>query len=278
MWEAQFGDFANNAQCIIDQFIASGEKKWLQRTGLTMLLPHGYDGQGPEHSSGRIERFLQLCDDNPYHYPTAEKFSRQHQDCNMQVVYPSTPANYFHVLRRQLFRDFRKPLVVFTSKSLLRHPLARSTLAEMTDESIFQRYIPEDNAKGDLVANEKIRRHILCSGQVYYKLIQAREQRGIKNVAISRIEQISPFPYDLIKPHLDQYPNAEIFWCQEEPLNFGPWTYVEPRIITTMQETQYHKNAKVSYAGRGPTGAVATGKKKLHVKQEEMLLDAALSV
>ncbi|KAI9598350.1 putative Oxoglutarate dehydrogenase [Syncephalis fuscata] len=277
MWEAQFGDFANNAQCIIDQFIASGEKKWLQRTGLTMLLPHGYDGQGPEHSSGRIERFLQLCDDNPYHYPTPEKLARQHQDCNMQVVYASTPANYFHALRRQLFRDFRKPMIVFTSKSLLRHPLARSTLAEMTDETIFRRYIPEEDVKQELVANDKIRRHILCSGQVYYKLVQAREQRGIKDVAISRVEQISPFPYDLIKPHLDQYPNAEIFWCQEEPLNFGAWTYVEPRIITAMQETQHHNKAKVSYAGRGPTGAVATGKKKLHLKQEEMILDAALS-
>jgi 2-oxoglutarate dehydrogenase E1 component len=243
---------------------------------LTVLLPHGYDGQGPEHSSGRIERFLQLCDDHPYQFPTPEKLARQHQDCNMQVVYPSTPANYFHVLRRQLYRDFRKPLIAFTSKSLLRHPLARSTLQEMTGKTYFQRYIPESDPKQELVEDDKIRRHILCTGQVYYKLIHARTQRGIKDIAISRVEQLSPFPYDLIKPHLDKYKNAEIYWCQEEPLNFGAWTYVEPRLKTTLAQTEYHKGKEIHYAGRDPTGAVATGKKKLHIKQEDMLLDAAL--
>jgi 2-oxoglutarate dehydrogenase E1 component len=197
IWEAQFGDFANNAQVTIDQFIAAGERKWLQRTGLVVSLPHGYDGQGPEHSSGRIERFLQLCDDHPHVFPTAQKIERQHQDCNMQVVYATTPANYFHVLRRQIHRDFRKPLVIFFSKSLLRHPLARSSLDEMVGESHFQRYLPE--AVEDLAAPEDVRRHILCTGQVYYALLAEREKRGIKDVAISRVEQISPFPYDLVR-------------------------------------------------------------------------------
>ncbi|KAJ2963684.1 hypothetical protein NUW54_g14272 [Trametes sanguinea] len=216
IWEAQFGDFANNAQCIIDQFIASGERKWLQRTGLVVNLPHGFDGQGPEHSSGRLERFLQLCDDHPHIFPTPEKIERQHQDCNMQVVYPTTPANYFHVLRRQIHRDFRKPLILFFSKSLLRHPRARSDLSEMVGDTHFIRYLPEPHPE-NLVAPEKIRRHILCTGQVYYTLLQHREEQGINDVAISRLEQISPFPYDLLTPHLDKYPNADLLWCQVRP-------------------------------------------------------------
>ncbi|KAJ7855883.1 2-oxoglutarate dehydrogenase complex E1 component mitochondrial precursor [Mycena olivaceomarginata] len=258
VWEAQFGDFANNAQCIIDQFIAAGERKWLQRTGLVMNLPHGYDGQGPEHSSGRIERFLQLCDDHPNVFPTPEKVERQHQDCNMQVVYPTTPANYFHVLRRQIHRDFRKPLILFFSKSLLRHPKARATLPEPHPE--------------DLVAPEQITRHILCSGQVYHTLLAAREERGIKDVAISRIEQISPFPYDLIHPHLDKYPNASLLWCQEEPLNNGAWSYVGPRIYTAANKTEHHKGKYPFYAGRGPTSSVATGSKIQHKKEIEQFL------
>ncbi|KAL5482597.1 KGD1_3 [Sanghuangporus weigelae] len=273
VWEAQFGDFANNAQCIIDQYIASGERKWLQRTGLVMSLPHGYDGQGPEHSSGRIERFLQLCDDHPHIFPTAQKIERQHQDCNMQIVYPSTPANYFHVLRRQIRRDFRKPLVLFFSKSLLRHPRARSDLVEMMDDTHFERYLPE--ASDDLVAPEDIRRHILCTGQVYYTLLQRREEKGIRDVAISRLEQISPFPYDLLTPHLDKYPNADILWCQEEPLNNGAWSYVEPRISTAASETVYHKGRNPLYAGRDPASSVATGSKALHYKEIEQFLAAA---
>lgn len=203
MWEAQFGDFANTAQVMIDQYIASGERKWLQRSGLVMSLPHGFDGQGPEHSSGRIERFLQLCDDDPRVYPSPEKLERQIQDCNMQVTYPTTPANYFHVLRRQQLRDFRKPLINFFSKALLRHPLARSTLDEFSGETTFQRYIPDAHPE-TLVAPENIRRHILCSGQVYYQLLQEREKRGINDVAISRVEQLSPVPFDVLTPHLDK--------------------------------------------------------------------------
>ncbi|KAF7291641.1 2-oxoglutarate dehydrogenase E1 component [Mycena chlorophos] len=274
MWEAQFGDFANTAQCIIDQFIAAGERKWLQRTGLVMSLPHGYDGQGPEHSSGRIERFLQLCDDHPNVFPTPEKIERQHQDCNMQVVYPTTPANYFHVLRRQIHRDFRKPLILFFSKSLLRHPNARSDLSEMMGETHFQRYIPEPHPEA-LVPPEQITRHILCSGQVYQTLLQAREDRGRNDVAISRLEQLSPFPYDLVHPHLDKYPNASLLWCQEEPMNNGAWSYVGPRIYTAANKTENHKGKYPFYAGRGPTSSVATGSKTQHKKEIEAFLQTA---
>ncbi|KAJ9114880.1 2-oxoglutarate dehydrogenase E1 component [Naganishia adeliensis] len=263
MWEAQFGDFVNTAQVIIDQFIAAGERKWLQRTGLVLSLPHGYDGQGPEHSSGRLERFLQLTDDDPRVFPPPEKLERQHQDCNMQIVYPSTPANYFHVLRRQQLREFRKPLVVFFSKNLLRHPMARSNLEEMTGETVFQRYLPDVHPE-NLAAPEKIRRHILCTGQVYYQLLKEREDQGITDVAISRVEQLSPLPYDLITPHLDKYPNAELMWCQEEPLNNGAWTYVQPRLITAMNNTEHHKGKVPRYAGRNPTSSVATGSKSAH--------------
>jgi len=274
VWEAQFGDFANNAQCIIDQFIAAGERKWLQRTGLVMTLPHGYDGQGPEHSSARIERYLQLCDDHPNVFPSPEKIERQHQDCNMQVVYPTTPANYFHVLRRQNHRDFRKPLILFFSKSLLRHPKARSDLSEMVGETHFQRYLPDPHPEA-LVAPEDIKRHILCSGQVYHTLLQAREERGINDIAISRIEQLSPFPYDLVTPHLDKYPQASLLWCQEEPLNNGAWSYVGPRIYTAGQQTEHHKNKYPYYAGRGPTSSVATGSKVQHKREIEQFLATA---
>ncbi|KAF8630913.1 hypothetical protein AX17_005271 [Amanita inopinata Kibby_2008] len=277
IWEAQFGDFANNAQCIIDQFIASGERKWLQRTGLVVNLPHGYDGQGPEHSSGRLERFLQLCDDHPHVFPSPEKVERQHQDCNMQVAYPSTPANYFHVLRRQIHRDFRKPLILFFSKNLLRHPKARSNLDEMIGDTHFQRYIPEAHPE-ELVAPEDIKRHILCTGQVYYTLLAEREARGIKDIAISRIEQLSPFPYDLITPHLDKYPNASLLWCQEEPLNNGAWSYVGPRIFTAARQTEHHKSKYPRYAGREPTSSVATGSKTQHKKEIEAFVNEAFDL
>ncbi|CAG8460605.1 17561_t:CDS:2, partial [Cetraspora pellucida] len=275
LWEAQFGDFVNNAQCIIDQFISSGEKKWLQRTGLVVLLPHGYDGQGPEHSSGRIERFLQLCDDNPYIYPPPEKMARQHQDCNMQVVYCTTPANYFHVLRRQIHRDYRKPLIVFTSKNLLRHPMARSTLDEMIGDTYFSRYIPEPHPE-TLAAPEKITRHILCTGQVYYALLRAREQNNLNHIAISRIEQLSPFPYDLLSQHVDKYPNAKLVWVQEEPLNTGAWTYIVPRIRTLLNHSERHKGKWAEPVTRPPSASPATGNKVQHIQEEHELLSQAL--
>ncbi|KAH7106211.1 2-oxoglutarate dehydrogenase complex E1 component mitochondrial precursor [Auriculariales sp. MPI-PUGE-AT-0066] len=275
MWEAQFGDFANGAQIMIDQFIASGERKWLQRSGLVLSLPHGYDGQGPEHSSGRIERFLQLVDDHPHVFPTPEKMERQHQDCNMQITYPTTPANYFHVLRRQIHRDFRKPLINFFSKALLRHPLARSKLSEMVGETHFQRYLPDPHPE-ELVTPEEIKKHILCSGQVYFTLLKEREDRGLKDVAISRLEQIAPFPYDLLTPHLDKYPNAELIWCQEEPLNGGAWTYVGTRILTAANRTQHHQGKYPHYAGRAPTSSVATGSKLAHKHEIEQFLERAM--
>lgn len=241
------------------------------------MLPHGYDGAGPEHSNGRIERFLSLCDDNPYRPSSSDESdtrTRQAQDCNLQVVYPSTPANYFHVLRRQLHRDFRKPLALFNSKNLMRHPLARSKLIEMEPETRFKKLIPEIES---FPHPEKTTRLIFCSGQVYYALARARDANKLKNVAIARIEQLSPFPYDQFVAECDRFPKANIIWCQEEPLNLGMWTYVEPRIETSLSKSsKHHAGKRATYAGRVPTAAVATGYKKQHLAEEYELLAEAL--
>ncbi|RDL41134.1 2-oxoglutarate dehydrogenase, E1 component [Venustampulla echinocandica] len=279
MWEAQFGDFANNAQCIIDQFIASGEVKWMQRSGLVMSLPHGYDGQGPEHSSGRMERYLQLSNEDPRIFPPPEKLERQHQDCNMQIAYMTTPANLFHILRRQMNRQFRKPLIIFFSKSLLRHPIARSSIEEFTGDSQFQWIIPDPEHGKTIAEPEEIDRVILCTGQVYAALHKSRADKGIKNTAITRIEQLNPFPWQQLKENLDTYPNAKtIVWCQEEPLNAGGWSFTQPRIETLLNHTQYHDRKHVMYAGRNPSASVATGLKSHHIKEETELLDMAFSV
>ncbi|RFU24092.1 hypothetical protein B7463_g12249, partial [Scytalidium lignicola] len=279
MWEAQFGDFANNAQCIIDQFIASGEVKWMQRSGLVMSLPHGYDGQGPEHSSGRVERYLQLCNEDPRIFPSPEKLERQHQDCNMQVAYMTTPSNLFHILRRQMHRQFRKPLVLFFSKSLLRHPLARSPIEEFTGDTQFQ-WILQDPEHGKSINEpEQIDRVILCSGQVYAALHKYRADHDFKNAAITRIEQLNPFPWAQLKENLDMYPNAKtIVWCQEEPLNAGAWSFTQPRIETLLNHTEHHDRKHVMYAGRNPSASVATGLKANHMKEEADLLETAFSV
>ncbi|KAE8144831.1 thiamine diphosphate-binding protein [Aspergillus avenaceus] len=279
MWEAQFGDFANNAQCIIDQFIASGESKWLQRSGLVISLPHGYDGQGPEHSSGRMERWLQLCNEEPRMFPSADKLDRQHQDCNMQIAYMTSPANLFHILRRQIHRQFRKPLVIFFSKALLRHPIARSDIEGFNGDSHFQWIIP-DHAHGTSIDEpEKIERVILCSGQVYATLLKHRETNGIRNTAITRVEQLHPFPWAQLKENLDSYPNARnIVWCQEEPLNAGAWSYTQPRIETLLNETEHHNRRHVLYAGRAPSASVASGLKSVHLKEEQEFLEEAFSV
>ncbi|KAJ5961844.1 hypothetical protein N7501_006785 [Penicillium viridicatum] len=280
MWEAQFGDFANNAQCIIDQFIASGESKWLQRSGLVVSLPHGYDGQGPEHSSGRMERWLQLCNEEPRVFPEADKLDRQHQDCNMQIACMTTPANLFHILRRQIHRQFRKPLVIFFSKSLLRHPLARSDIEALNGESHFQWIIPDEaHATEAIDAPEQIERVILCSGQVYAALSKHREANGIRNTAITRIEQLHPFPWAQLKENLDSYPNAKnIVWCQEEPLNAGAWSYAQPRIESLLNATEHHNRRHVLYAGRAGSASVATGLKAVHLKEEQELLEDAFSL
>ncbi len=256
IWEAQFGDFANGAQVLIDQFISSGESKWLRMSGLVMLLPHGYEGQGPEHSSARLERFLQMCGED-----------------NWQIVNCTTPANYFHALRRQVRRDFRKPLVVFTPKSLLRHKQCVSSLEMFTNGQTFHRVLYEDGVT--LVEPKKVRRVVLCSGKVYYDLHADRENRGLKDVAIVRLEQLYPFPAKALAEELSKYPNADVVWCQEEPENMGAWTFVDRRIEKVLAEIK-HKTKRPVYAGRAEAASPATGLLKRHNQEQAKLLEDAL--
>jgi len=272
MWEAQFGDFANTAQCMIDQFICSGEQKWLRQSGLVMMLPHGYEGQGPEHSSARLERFLQLCDDDEDVFPVKVGRQSRIQMANMQVVNVTTPANYFHVLRRQVWREFRKPLVVMSPKSLLRHRLVKSNIEDFLPGTRFQRLLP-DTGTGILEA-DKVRKIVLCSGKVYYDLLAAREQKGVDDVVISRVEQISPFPFDLVQEEIKKYPNAQVTWCQEEPKNGGAWAYARPRIVTAARDV---RELTPAYAGRAPSAATSTGHASHHAVEQAALLDQALS-
>ncbi|KAG2723700.1 hypothetical protein I3843_02G159500 [Carya illinoinensis] len=285
IWEAQFGDFSNGAQVIFDQFLSSGESKWLRQTGLVLLLPHGYDGQGPEHSSARLERFLQMSDDNPYVIPEMDPTLRtQIQECNMQVVNVTTPANYFHVLRRQIHREFRKPLVSMAPKNLLRHKDCKSNLSEFDDVqghpgfdkqgTRFKRLIKDQNDHSDL--EEGIRRLVLCSGKVYYELDEERKKVGGKDVAICRVEQLCPFPYDLIQRELKRYPNAEIVWSQEEPMNMGAYSYIAPRLCTAMKALGRGSMEDIKYVGRAPSAATATGFYQVHVKEQTELVQKTL--
>jgi 2-oxoglutarate dehydrogenase E1 component len=255
LWEAQFGDFANGAQVIIDQFISSAEVKWLRMSGLVMLLPHGYEGQGPEHSSARLERYLQLCAED-----------------NMQVVNCTTPANYFHALRRQVKRKFRKPLIVMTPKSLLRHKLAVSTLDDMAKGTSFQRVIPETQK---IAKDDKIRRAVITSGKVYYDLFEGRAERKIDDVAIIRLEQYYPFPARELKAELLRYKNAEIVWCQEEPQNMGAWTFVQSRIEDVLESLG--RTDRVRYAGRPEAASPAAGYLKIHEKEQKQVVEVALA-
>jgi len=285
IWEAQFGDFANTAQVMIDQFISAGEHKWLQQTGLTMLLPHGYEGQGAEHSSCRIERFLQLSDDDEDDIPIFEKdFGRsQIQKANWQVVNVTTPASLFHVLRRQQHRDFRKPLIVASTKSLFRHKMCKSTLEEMGPGERFQRLLVERDA--EIAANpDQVTRLIFCSGKVYYELVEKRAELGLKNVAIVTLEQIAPFPFDRVKEEFEKYKNVDIgdgvhpgdvVWCQEEPKNMGPWSYVRPRFVTTAREGM-NWDMVMRYVGRRAAASPATGYAKVHAAEQEALTNSAL--
>jgi 2-oxoglutarate dehydrogenase E1 component len=257
LWEAQFGDFANGAQVIIDQFIASGESKWLRLSGLVMLLPHGYEGQGPEHSSARPERYLQLCAED-----------------NMQVVNCTTPANFFHALRRQICRNFRKPLIVMSPKSLLRHKLVVSRLEDMGPGTHFARVLPEVDA---LVADDKVRRLVLCTGKVYYDLLQDRRERGIDDVALVRVEQLYPWPRALVIEQLQKYANAQLVWCQEEPANAGAWTFVLPRLINILEELK-RDPILPTYVGRKASASPATGLFKIHEQEQRLLCEQALSV
>jgi 2-oxoglutarate dehydrogenase E1 component len=274
LWEAQFGDFANGAQVIFDQFISSGERKWLRMSGLVCLLPHGYEGQGPEHSSARLERFLQMCAED-----------------NMQVANCTTPANYFHILRRQLNRDFRKPLVLMTPKSLLRHKHAVSRLDEMGPETTFHRLLWDDAqvpagagapAAGEsrertikLVADANIRRVVICSGKVYYDLYDEREKRGIDDVYLLRIEQLYPFPTKALMTELTRFKQAEIVWCQEEPRNMGGWVFVDIFLEWVLNQIGA-KHRRARYAGRPASASTAVGQMSLHVAQLKRLLDEAL--
>ncbi|XP_027364385.1 2-oxoglutarate dehydrogenase, mitochondrial-like [Abrus precatorius] len=285
IWEAQFGDFANGAQVIFDNFLCSGESKWLRQTGIVVLLPHGYDGQGPEHSSGRLERFLQMADDHPYVIPEMDPTLRtQIQECNWQIVNVTTPANFFHVLRRQIHREFRKPLIVMSPKNLLRSKACRSNLSEFDDVqghpgfdkqgTRFKRLIKDQNNHSDV--EEGIRRLILCSGKVYYELDEQRSKEDAKDVAICRVEQLCPFPYDLVQRELKRYPNAEIVWCQEEPMNMGGYTYILPRLITSMKALGRGGYEDVKYVGRAPSAATATGFLKFHLKEQAELVQKAI--
>ncbi|XP_057325100.1 2-oxoglutarate dehydrogenase complex component E1 isoform X3 [Microplitis mediator] len=318
-WEAQFGDFNNTAQCIIDQFISSGQAKWVRQSGIVMLLPHGLEGMGPEHSSARLERFLQMSADDPdYFPPESEEFAvRQLHDINWIVVNCSTPANYFHVLRRQIALPFRKPLIIMTPKSLLRHPEARSSFDVMTEDTHFLRIIPEDGAAAKNPSS--VKRVLFCSGKVFYDLKKARSERGLDDkVAITRVEQISPFPYDLVKQEAAKYPNAELVWAQEEAKNQGAWTYVQPRFSTALNDTRdissgsssessggwlsglfsssktstvsksitenqrqkptESKSRCVRYVGRATAASPATGSKMQHLKELKQLFDDSFNL
>jgi len=274
IWEAQFGDFSNGAQVIIDQFISAGEQKWMRQSGLTMLLPHGYDGAGPEHSSCRLERYLQLSDTDPNKvYPAGEEsITKQAQHSNWQVLNISTPANYFHALRRQVHRNFRKPLVISTPKYLLRLQQSFSNIKDFTTEG-FQRLLPEATPE-EINAPEKVQRLVFCSGQVYYLLAGARSQAKIKDTAIVRIEQLHPFPFDLVAEQMKLYPNAKVIWCQEEPMNMGAWNFLYPYFHSTFRSIDRPFN--ITYAGRPASASPAVASHTLHKLQLETFLSEAL--
>ena len=264
LWEAQFGDFANGAQIMFDQFISSGESKWLRMSGLVCLLPHGYEGQGPEHSSARLERFLTMCGGD-----------------NWIVANCTTPANYFHILRRQLHRTFRKPLILMTPKSLLRHKTAISNADDFTSGSSFHRVLWDDAQKGhsdtELVADDKIRRVVMCSGKVYYDLLEARDAAGIDDIYLMRIEQYYPFPALSLVKELERFKGAEMVWCQEEPKNQGAWSFIEPNIEWVLSRIGA-RHSRPSYAGRPASASPATGLASQHKVQQTALVNDALAI
>jgi len=276
LWEAQFGDFSNTAQCIIDQFIASGQAKWVRQSGLVMLLPHGMEGMGPEHSSARPERFLQLCADDPEYFPPEEEDEfaiKQLSHINMIVANCSNPGNLFHILRRQTALPFRKPLVLMTPKSLLRHPECRSSFDDLLPGTEFQRMILDSGAASQQPS--AVKKVLFCTGKVYYDLLKDRRERGLEaEVAIHTIEQISPFPFDIMKKVTDLYCNAELCWVQEEHKNMGAWTYVQPRTQTAIGG--YHR--LLQYIGRETAPSPATGSKATHYRELKNFLDAAFSL
>lgn len=269
LWEAQFGDFSNTAQCIIDQFISCGEAKWVRQSGIVMLLPHGYEGMGPEHSSARLERFLTLSSDDPDELNEnfdRENFEiRQLRDINWQVMNCTTPANFFHAMRRQILLPFRKPLIMLTPKSLLRKPEARSDWADFQDGTQFQRVIGESGPAAQDPSN--VKKVVLCTGKVYYDIVQARDEQKLeKEIAVLRVEQLCPFPYDQLLEEFKKYPNAFIQWVQEEPKNMGAWFFVKLRSDRILREFLNDKR-RVSYAGRKSAPSPATGNKQAHLAE-----------
>ena len=264
LWEAQFGDFANGAQIMFDQFISSGESKWLRMSGLVCLMPHGFEGQGPEHSSARLERFLTMCGGD-----------------NWIVANCTTPANYFHLLRRQLHRSYRKPLMLMTPKSLLRHKLAVSTADEFTTGSSFHRIVWDDaqygNSDTKLKPDNKIKRVVMCSGKVYYDLLEERDARGIDDIYLMRFEQFYPFPAQSAVKELERFKNAEMVWCQEEPKNQGAWSFIEPNIEWVLTRIKA-KHSRPAYAGRAAAASPATGLASMHKDQQAALVDDALTL
>ncbi len=264
LWEAQFGDFANGAQIMFDQFVSSGESKWLRMSGLVCLLPHGYEGQGPEHSSARLERFLTMCGGD-----------------NWIVANCSTPANYFHILRRQLHRSFRKPLILMTPKSLLRHKMAISDAEDFTTGSSFHRVLWDDAERGHsdltLAADDKIKRVVMCSGKVYYDLLEERDARGADDVYLLRIEQFYPFPAMSLVKELERFPTAEMVWCQEEPKNQGAWSFIEPNIEWVLGRIKA-KHKRPTYVGRAASASPATGLASQHKAQQQALVNDALTI
>jgi len=304
-WEGQYGDFCNTAQAVIDQYISSGETKWMRQSGLVMLLPHGYEGGGPEHSSCRVERFLQMSADDEDIFPDNMDHSnrKQIQENNWQVVNCTTPAQIFHVLRRQVHRGFRKPLVVCSPKSLLRYPGARSSIEEMAPGTRFRRLINDE----EILDPSTVRKSIFCTGKVYYDIKKARDDAGLtQDIALTRIEQIAPFPFDLVQRTINEYPSAEICWVQEEPKNQGAWSYVRPRFETTFKHagtregsniTQHESSSlwrflpflsppkihkkrdlKVTLTARPASASTATGLKKVHLQEEADLIAGSLHI
>ena len=264
LWEAQFGDFANGAQIMFDQFISSGEAKWLRMSGLVCLMPHGFEGQGPEHSSARLERFLTMCGGD-----------------NWIVANCTTPANYFHLLRRQLHRSYRKPLMLMTPKSLLRHKMAVSKTEEFVTGSSFHRVLWDDAQHGNsdtkLVADAKIKRVVMCSGKVYYDLLEERDARGINDVYLMRFEQFYPFPAQSAVKELERFKKAEMIWCQEEPKNQGAWAFIEPNLEWVLTRIKA-KLTRPTYVGRAASASPATGLGSMHKSQQAALVDEALTL
>ncbi|KAH6896675.1 thiamine diphosphate-binding protein [Thelonectria olida] len=281
IWEAQFGDFANTAQVIIDNFVVGGESKWLDRSGLVLSLPHGLDGQGAEHSSARLERFLMMCGEEGRSWPDDSSLDRAHQDANISVVNMTSPANYFHALRRQVKRQFRKPLIVFLSKSLLRHPICRSDISEIANPSAsFQPVLADPAHEADEIDHpDSISRVIVCSGQIYAALAKHRTSLRLRDAAIIRIEELHPFPWRQVLSSLDAYPNAQsIVWAQEEHYNGGAWHYMRDRLGAVLRKSEYHTSRRLLYAGRETSSSPATGWKEVHDAEEKKLLEDAFSV